>query len=287
VVDNASRDRSAEMVSAEFPDVRVIRNDDNVGFARACNQGMRASHGRFILLLNSDTYVVDDVVERTRGYLASRPEIAMAGCQLRYPDGRVQHTAFRRLGIFQSLFEDLWLYKLVPASARKHLLLGGYWECDEEMEVDWLAGAFMMLRREAFEQSGGFCEGFFMYGEDSEWCLRLRKMGKRIFFNPLGIVYHVGNVSSDLEWTERERLRRCHLGGIGAYTRLHGPVLGYFYRLTRLAGSAVRWMVYAVLSAVRPREYYRTQVGVYGRLAGFYLEAVVHPSVGAAPAKSD
>jgi GT2 family glycosyltransferase len=275
------------MVRTEFPNARVIANESNLGFARACNEGMRASRGRYILLLNSDTYVVDDVVDRTAHYLASRPEVAMVGCQLHYPDGRVQHTAFRRLGILQSVFEDLWLYKLVPASARRRLLLGGYWDCDEEIEVDWLAGAFMMLRREAFEESGGFCEDFFMYGEDSEWCLRLRNMGKRIFFAPVGVVYHVGNVSADLKWSERERLRLCHLGGIGAYTRLHGAVLGYLYRLTRLGGSSVRWIAYALLGLVRPRAYYRTQAGFYGWLAGFYLEAVIHPGLRAAPAKGD
>jgi GT2 family glycosyltransferase len=274
VVDNASGDGSPEMVVVDFPRVRLIRNDANLGFARACNQGMRVSHGELILLINSDTYVVDDVIERTARYLISRPEITMTACQLRFPDGRLQHTANRALGILRSLFEDLWLYKLVPDTVRNDILLGGFWDCDREKEVDWLAGVFLMLRRSAFLESGGFCEDFFMYGEDAEWCLRLRRAGHRITFNPLGVVYHIGSVSSDLEWSQRERLRLCHLGGVDAYRLLHGRPLAYLYAVARLLGSSVRWVAYTILSARRTnRSYYVAQRRAYGWLVGFYVEA--------------
>jgi GT2 family glycosyltransferase len=284
VVDNASRDGSPEMVEAEFPRVRLIRNDANIGFARACNQGMRLCRGELILLLNSDTYVVDDVIDRTARYLISRPEITMTACQMRFPDGRLQHTANRALGIGRSLFEDLWLYKLVPATVRNDILLGGFWDCDQEKEVDWLAGVFLMLRRSAFLESGGFCEDFFMYGEDSEWCLRLRRTGHRITYNPLGVVYHIGSVSSDLEWSERERLRLGHLGGVDAYRLLHGRPLAYLYSVTRLLGSSVRWTVYTILSARRKNSsYYVAQRRGYGWLVGFYAEATTGRRILAAP----
>ena len=82
--------------------------------------------------------------------------------------------------------------------------------------MDWLAGAFMLLRTELYERSGGFDPRFFMYGEDSEWCMRLRRMGYRILYAPqLGFVYHRGATSSDVAWTERERLRRCYQGNWG------------------------------------------------------------------------
>jgi GT2 family glycosyltransferase len=275
VVDNASADGSAEMLREHFPQVRVIANRSNVGFAKACNQGMRASRGRLILLLNSDTYVRDDVIARMAHYVLSRPEISMAGCQLQYPGGRVQHTAYRSLSTWRSLFEDLWLYKLAPSATRDKVLLGGYWKSDREMEVDWLAGAFMMLRREAFEESGGFSEDFFMYGEDSEWGMRLKRAGRRIFYNPLGVVYHIGSVSSDLEWTQRERLRLCHLGGLRAYAKVNGPALGFLYHLARLLGSLVRFSVYAALAALNSDSYYRDQRRVYGWQAGFYLQALL------------
>src|SRR5262245_22468561 len=91
VVDNASADQSVAMLRERFPQVSVIANRANLGFARACNQGMRLAQGRLILLLNSDTYVRDDVIARMADYVLSRPEVAMAGCQLRYPDDKIQH----------------------------------------------------------------------------------------------------------------------------------------------------------------------------------------------------
>jgi GT2 family glycosyltransferase len=278
VVDNASADKSVDMLKERFPQVYVIANQANLGFARACNQGMRLAKGRLILLLNSDTYVRDDVIARMAEYLLSRPEIAMAGCQLRYPDEKIQHSAYRSLSILRNLFEDLWLYKLVPSAKRDDILLGGYWKSDREMEVDWLAGAFMMLRREVFETVGGFAEDFFMYGEDSEWCMRIRRTGRKIFFNPLGVVYHIGSVSSDLEWSEKERLRRCHLGGLRAYAKVNGQVLGAFYHIARLFGSCVRFAVYSLLAAVKIGSYYRQQQRLYGWQAGFYFQKIMSRS---------
>lgn len=280
VVDNASTDGSVEMLKRDFPQVQVIANDVNAGFAKACNQGMRIFKGELILLLNSDTYVRDDALARMAHYVWSRPEVAMAGCQLQYPDETVQHSAYRSLSIWRSLFEYLWLYKFVPSAKRDELLLGGYWKSDQEIEVDWLAGAFMILRREVFEAVGGFSEDFFMYGEDSEWCMRIRRTGRKIFYNPLGVVYHIGSVSSDLEWTEKERLRLCHLGGLRAYAKVNGTALGCIYHLARLLGTTARFAVYAMLTALSSNDYYREQRQVYGWQAEFYLQAFMPRSGG-------
>jgi hypothetical protein len=272
VVDNASGDETVAMLQSEFSSVRVIANEENVGFARACNQGMRASESRYILLLNSDTYVVDDSIRRLVATLDARTEISMLGCQIRTPNDRVQHTANRALGIFRGLFEDLWLYRFVSPKVWKRMLLGGYWENDEEAEVDWLAGVFMLLRRSMFLEDGGFCEDFFMYGEDSEWCMRLRKKGRRILFTPGGVVYHIGAVSSDRRWTARQRLRLCYLGDIRAYSKVNGPVLGIIYTTTRLLGSLVRTAVYSVASLLSRSEYLVQQRRHYGWRSQFYLE---------------
>jgi GT2 family glycosyltransferase len=274
VVDNASTDGSRDMLRVEFPHVQLMANPLNRGFARACNQGMRAARGTLLLLLNSDTYVEDDVIERAARYMLEHPHVSMAGCQLRFPDGRLQHTAARALGIGRSLFEDLWLYKFVPGQVRDRILLGGHWDGSAEREVDWLAGAFMMLRRAVFEESGGFDEDFFMYGEDSEWCLRLKAMGHRIFYVPLGVVYHIGSVSTDLRFSARGRLRLCHLGGFVAYQKLHGPLLGFLYKVARLIVSAVRWTAYSILLALGSNDYYAAQRRLYGWQVSFCLESL-------------
>jgi GT2 family glycosyltransferase len=271
VVDNASRDGTVAALRRAFPDVEVLENPCNVGFAKASNQGMAAATGKLLLLLNPDTYVESDVIGRAVRLMAGRPEVGMLGCRLRYPDGRLQHNANRALTIRRSLLERLWLYKLIPEDRRARVLLGGYWNHDEEAEVDWLAGAFMLLRRELFTASGGFDERFFMYGEDSEWCMRLRRMGHRILFTPApGSVVHTGSVSSDLVWTEKDRLRRCYMGGIESYTALNGRALGVCFRLTELFGSVVRFAVYSAASVLRPRRYYVQQAANYRWLIEFY-----------------
>jgi GT2 family glycosyltransferase len=272
VIDNASSDGSQDLVAEQFTQVRLLRNARNEGFARACNQGMASATGDLLLLLNSDTYVDDDVVGRGAAYLLARPEIGMLGCELRFPDGRRQHTANRRLGIRRSLVERLWLYRLLPRSKRSEYLLGGYWEGDDDIEVDWLAGAFMLLRRELYEYSGGFDERFFMYGEDSEWCMRLRRMGHHILYAPrVGVVYHRGAVSSDVAWSSRERLERCYQGGIAAYAVAHGTARAALYRLAELYGTSVRWVAYAIASRLRSDEYARSQADFHRWLASFYL----------------
>ena len=272
VVDNASADGTPEMLAQAFPDVRLLVNAENLGFARACNRGMAAATGELVLALNSDTYVEDDVIGRAAHHLIARPQIGMLGCELRFPNGRRQHTANRRSGIRRSLVERLWLYRLLPRGRRSAWLLGDYWEEDRDIEVDWLAGAFMLLRRELFTVSGGFDERFFMYGEDSEWCARLRRMGHRILYAPSsGAVYHVGAASSDLVWSEHERLERCYRGGLECYAALYGSRRAVLFGLAELLGTTVRWTVYRVAATLRPSAYLRGQAGFYGWLARLYL----------------
>ena len=276
VVDNASSDGTAERLAIEFPAATVIANDVNVGFARASNQGMAATTGDLLLLLNSDTYVEDDVIGRAAQHLLDHPEIGMLGCDLRFPRGRRQHVANRRLSVRRTLVERLWLYKLMPAAQRGEYLLGGYWEEDREIEVDWLAGAFMLLRRELFVRTGGFDERFWMYGEDSEWCMRLRRLGVRIVYAPrVGVVYHVGAASSDILWTERERLARCHRGGLDAYASVFGPARGHLYHAAELTGASVRWAVYSAAGRFRPDEYRAIQADFYGWLTRFFAGEAV------------
>lgn len=272
VVDNASSDGTAEMLRTEWPHVRVIENRDNVGFARGCNQGMAMARGELVLLLNTDTYVEDDAVGTMVRFMRGRPDVAMSACRMLFPDGRLQHTAARSLSVWRSLFEDLWLYKLVSDERRNRILLGGFWQPDQEMDVDWLAGVFMLLRREVYTASGGFDEDFHMYGEDSEWCMRLRKRGLRIVYTPEAVVYHEGSVSSDLRWSSRDRLRRCHLGGVEAYAKVNGTPLGAIYAAAKSFGSGVRCLTYFALAAATGGEYYRSMRSLRAWQARDYAE---------------
>ncbi|NJD21015.1 MAG: glycosyltransferase family 2 protein [Gemmatimonadetes bacterium] len=275
VVDNASSDGTVDALRAHWPHVRLVENSENVGFARGCNQGLAAARGDFILLLNTDTYVEDDAIGTMVRFMRARPDVAMSGCRMLFPDGRLQHTAARSLSIWRSLFEDLWVYKLVPERRRNAILLGGFWQPDREMDVDWLAGVFMLLPRETYLTSGGFDEDFHMYGEDAEWCMRLRRRGLRIVYTPDAVVYHEGSVSSDLRWSSRDRLRRCHLGGVEAYAKVNGRRLAAAYAAAKSFGSGVRCLAYAALAVATRSEYYRSERSLRGWQARDYAEGLV------------
>lgn len=136
----------------------------------------------------------------------------------------------------------------------------------------WIPGLFMLFRSDAYREIGGFDERFFMYGEDSEWCARLRRMGHRILYAPSsGVVYHVGAASSDLVWSEHERLERCYRGGLECYEALYGARRASLFRLAELLGTTVRWTVYRVASTLRPSAYLRGQAEFHGWLARLYL----------------
>jgi len=252
VVDNASEDGSAEMVVETFPQVRLIRNKANVGFGAASNQAMRASRGRWLLLLNSDTVLIDDSVaglvatlDRDRRETGEMADVGIAHCRLIYPDGRLQHTAYRFPSTRRALFEALGLYKLTPAGRAADVLLAGYWDHAEERDVDWVAGAFMLLPRTVFEATGGFDERFFMYGEDLEWCYRIRDRGWRVRFFPRATIVHHDHQSADLKWGD-ERIARCLKTERDVYAGRYGKAAAAALLLSRLLGQTLRVAYYSV-----------------------------------------
>lgn len=275
VIDNASSDDTVAQLTRRYPRVRIIVNAENEGFARACNRGMAFAKAPFLVLLNSDATVSDAVIFRCIDWLRAHPDVGMVGCELVNGEGRRTYTAFRKLAIWRSLSENLWLYRFLPQTRRPRVLLGGYWDSSEPVAVDWLAGAFLCLRQEVFNTTGGFDSRFFMYGEDCEWGMRLRRLGVEIWYVPtLGRVVHEGSGSSNDIWSSQERLRRGHRGGVQAYSLVHGRVLATGYWLAQLVGYTVRWAVYGTVSRALANEYYATQAQHYRLLSALYIRAV-------------
>jgi GT2 family glycosyltransferase len=243
VVDNASSDGSADMVASEFPSTRLIRNDENVGFGRANNQAMRAARGSWFLLLNSDTMLLDRSVSALVERVREQPGLGLAHCRLVFPDGRTQHTVYRFPSIRLALLEDLGLYKLMPKRAAGPELLSGYWTYDEERDVDWVAGAFMLLPREVFDATGGFDERLFMYGEDLDWCYRIRDLGWRIRFYPDATVMHRDHSSAEIKWGD-ERITLCLVTQRDVYRRRHSVGRAAALMSLRAFGAALRTVYY-------------------------------------------
>jgi GT2 family glycosyltransferase len=196
VVDNASVDGSAEMVKDEFPNVVLIENSENRGFAAANNQAMAVAKGRYVLLLNSDTIVLENAVANTVQFADAHSEVGVTGCRVLNPDGSVQRTCFKFPSILNILLSSTYLYKLFPRNkffGREQMT---WWDRSDERQVDVVTGCFMLVRREAIDQVGMMDERFFMYGEETDWCYRFTKSGWKVMFAPVGQIIHFGGQSA-------------------------------------------------------------------------------------------
>jgi GT2 family glycosyltransferase len=190
VIDNASRDGSADLVRDRFPDVLLIRNADNVGFARAANQGLSAVSGRHALLLNSDTQFVADALARLVAFMDAHPRAGACGPRLQNPGGTLQPSG----RAFPSAIAAALAITPVPRWVRR--------ACADRLErrdyahaceVDELTGAVLCLRMEAVRQVGLLDEDYFFFGEDVDLCWRLRKGGWSVHYLPsVSVVHHLG-----------------------------------------------------------------------------------------------
>lgn len=246
VVDNASSDGSAEMAESAFPDVRLIRTSDNLGFGRGANLGMAAAEGRFFLLINSDTELLDDSGAKLAQTLQARPEVGVIAPRITLEDGRLQASARRFPSLRLLLLSELWLHHLLPREEAGRVLLGQYWGHGEEREVDWLVGACLMLRREVFEQTGGFDPSIFMYGEEVEWCHRIRERGWSILFSPVGQVRHLNHRSADILLGTTGRIDQCLIAEDQLVARWEGRAAGALAPAVRVTGALLRLAVFGL-----------------------------------------
>lgn len=197
VVDNASTDGSAAAIAVEFPQVRLIANTENRGFAAANNQAMRIASGRYVLLLNPDALVRESAINKCLAYMDAHLDIGVLGCLVQGADNQRQSTCFRVPSLRRALLDFL-----VPvAISRRSKLLGRarYVGCDwsQIRDVEVVAGCFMLVRREVLDQAGLFDSNYFMYQEEVDWCYRIRRAGWRIVYYPHAHITHYGGRSAD------------------------------------------------------------------------------------------
>ncbi|MGV2884427.1 MULTISPECIES: glycosyltransferase family 2 protein [Paenibacillus] len=191
VVDNASHDGSVEAIREAYPEVRLIANYGNTGFAVANNQGMEISKGRYILLLNSDTVVQPDTLHTMIYFMDRHPGMGASGCKVILPDGSLDKACKRGFPTpSASFYYAFGISRLFPDRPKFNQYQLGHLSPDDEYPVDCLVGAFMLVRRETIEQVGGLDETFFMYGEDIDWCYRIKEAGWGIFYYPRTYIVH-------------------------------------------------------------------------------------------------
>lgn len=197
VSDNDSTDGSPSMVRREFPDVLLIENKANLGFSKGNNIAMKEAKGRYILLLNSDTVVEGDCLERCIAYMDKHNDIGALGCKIVLPSGDLDHACKRGFPTPEaSLYYMLGLHKAFPGNKKYGTYSASHVGEDEVAEVDALMGAFMMLPRKVIDEVGMLDENFFMYGEDLDWCYRIKEAGYKVVYYPKGQVIHYKGASS-------------------------------------------------------------------------------------------
>jgi len=264
VVDNASTDGSAAMVRHGFPQVQLLVNDENLGFTAANNQGIARSQGRYVLLLNPDTELLGDALATMVGYMDAHPEVGALGPQLLNPDGSIQSSRRRFPTMATAFLESTVLQLWFPDNAvlRRYYVLDR--PDDEVQEVDWVVGAAILIRREAWDQVGPLDEGFFMYSEELDWCRRAREQGWKVVYLPTAQVVHYGAQSSE----QVKPLQHIHFqhSKIRYFRKHHGPWQAETLRLFLLATyvyqlieEGLKWLVghKRPLRAARVRAYWQ------------------------------
>lgn len=196
VVDNLSSDDSVSMVRRLFPHVTLIQNDDNLGFSKANNIGIRRASGKYVALVNSDVHVLNDCVQQLVQYLETHPDCGMVGPKIIGGDGKQQnsHRGFPRL--WSMLCRAVALDRLFPNTP----LFSGYLLNSRSLggptPVEILSGCFLVVARTALDEVGLLDEAFFIYGEDMDWCKRFWRAGRRVIFLPSAESIHYGGASS-------------------------------------------------------------------------------------------
>lgn len=196
VVDNASQDNSAEVISSKFPSVKVIASDVNGGFAYGNNVGFEYVSGRYVVLLNPDTRLENEILKAGIDYMDQNTAVGVLGPKVFYENGEQQSTLFRFLSL-----RHLFLNCFFPNQLQRKTNWFGDMRYarhprSEPLDVDVVAGCFMMVRREVLNQVGNLDDRFFMYGEESEWCYRIGSAGWLIRYNPSISMIHLGAAST-------------------------------------------------------------------------------------------
>ncbi|AGA91755.1 putative glycosyltransferase [Thioflavicoccus mobilis 8321] len=235
IVDNNSIDGTVEMLKSQFPQVVLIENKRNLGFAAANNQALSLANKGYVLLLNSDTIVLRDAMQKSVKKLQQRIDVAAMGCRVLNTDRTIQRTCsgyptlkrlfYMTIGLDRLPFFDTYLLR--------------YWPRDSEREVDVISGCYFLTTRKTLNEIGGLDEDFFFFGEETDWCLRARKRGYKLLFSPVGDIIHHGggsvkklNYKRDVMLSNATiRLHKKHSGEIAAFLAYIALIIFNFSRM--------------------------------------------------------
>jgi GT2 family glycosyltransferase len=262
VVDDASTDDTAGMVRAEFPDVTLLVNEKNSGFAKANNTGVASARGRYIFLLNNDTVLKQNVIKVCVDFLEGRDDAGVCGCRLKSPDGTSQVSFGNYPSFHQALADALFLNDLFPhAGFPKRGAFPEPW-MTAPVEVDYVTGAAIMIRKSLIDQIGMFDEIYRSYSEETDFCYRVTHVaGRKVFFLPGAEVIHLGGWSYrnmrkyqiQLMFSSYDKFLRKYHGALYSFcTR----VLYAWQNIVKMAVRFVRYLVAAGSARQEKKKYF-------------------------------
>ena len=265
VVDNNSTDGTAEMVRTVFPSVKLICNKENLGFSKGNNQGFAASSGRYILALNSDTIVPDSTIPVVVRFMDEHPEAAAVGCRTVNAEGALQLTYERFPTLLSDLFYTTWLNRLFAHNVGTDR--GGY------LEVDWVQGSFLMLRRAAVEKVGFFDEIYSpAYSEETDLCYRLKRAGWLTYYVSTVAIVHLGGGTT--KSNETWHFLQLHRSKFLFFKKHRGALYAHTFRYLRASLCLVRMVLLAgsLTLKLRQGEDAKKRLNIQWRLFRFLLD---------------
>ncbi|MCP4726709.1 MAG: glycosyltransferase [bacterium] len=295
VVDNSSGDGSTRLLKKKFPEVNLIENRINIGFSRANNIALKRAKGQYVTLLNPDTIVKKDTFKTIINAFEELENAGMVGCKVLNPDGSLQLSCRRSFPApWTSFFRLIGLSRLLPKSRVFGKYNLTYLDPDDITEVDAISGSFMTIRKEVLETAGYLDEDFFMYGEDLEWCYRIKNEGWKIYYYPkTSIVHYKGESTKNSEWnglklfyTAMEIFAEKHIQSKRSFTpfwliksaiwiRELASVAGRFFKKMAVPAVDILFVNMAFILAVFIRFGELISIPPYGDYRGYLIHIII------------
>lgn len=275
IVDNDSDDESVEYLKGQVrknDSINLIINNKNMGFSKASNIGASGAKGEYLLFLNPDTRFLRGNMADLIDFYNKKEKtgrIGVIGAKALNPDGTLQLSARSFPTLARQFYESYFLSGLFKRSRVFGSYFLTWWDHTREMKVDWLSGSFMFIKKDNFIKAGMFDEDYFMYSEDTDFCLRLHRKGFDNYYYPGFIIEHSdsGIASKDMAVREAGIWKSRRLYFKKNYSTIHAVILSFFY----LAGIINRILLFAVLAMFKPGSINKSRLKAYFKVFGLYF----------------
>lgn len=253
LVDNGSADGSAEAIAAEFPQVKLLREAENHGFAKANNIAAAVARGRYLLLLNTDTVVLDGAIDKIVAFARANPSAKLWGARTLWEDRSLNPTSvWKRITPWSAFSFAVGLRGALSRFETFNPEGMGRWQRDTVREVDIVAGCFLLMERSFWNELGGFDARFFMYGEEADLCARARAAGARPLMTPDATIIHYGGKSAASHSSKIVYVMGARIGLVQSQSGALGGAIG---RLACIAHVGIRAYAYGLLRRLRPSRF--------------------------------